>query len=135
MQAANREFIALYRSIGRATQVRQAEQGWGARVIERLSRDLRREFPDMKGLSARNLGYMKTFAAAWPDPEVLQQPAAKLPWFHHCVLLAKVTAAEHRSYYVSEALAQGWSRNQLTAGIDSRIHERQGPLRHLFHLK
>ncbi len=125
-QAANRELIALYWSIGRDIQARQAEQGWGAGVIDRLSRDLRREFPDMKGLSARNLGYMKAFAAAWPDPEFLQQPAAKLPWFHHCVILAKVSAAEQRSYYVSEALAQGWSRNQLTASIESRLHERQG---------
>jgi hypothetical protein len=75
----NRELILLYWSIGRQILVRQREDGWGTKVIERLATDLRSEFPDMKGLSFRNLGYMKAFAEAWPDESILQQLAAKLP--------------------------------------------------------
>jgi len=125
-QAANRELIGLYWSIGRDILARQAELGWGARVIETLGRDLRREFPEMKGLSTRNLGYMKAFAEAWPDADFLQQPAARLPWFHHCVILSKTLSPEQRRFYVTEAIGNGWSRHQLTANLDTRLHERQG---------
>src|SRR5690606_11177944 len=70
--AVNRELVLLYWQIGRDILARQAEQGWGAKVIERLSRDLRSAFPEMKGFSPRNLKYMRAFAEAWPDPEFVQ---------------------------------------------------------------
>ncbi len=62
--AVNQELVLPYWSIGREILIRQKEDGWGTRVIERLAKDLRSEFPDMQGLSQRNLGYMKAFAAA-----------------------------------------------------------------------
>jgi hypothetical protein len=43
------------------------EGGWGAKVIERLAKDLKREFPDIKGFSRTNLLYMRAFAEAYPD--------------------------------------------------------------------
>ena len=76
--AVNQELVLLYWSIGKEILARQSEAGWGAGVIGQLAKDLRAEFPDMQGLSARNLGYMKAFAAAWPDQSILQQLAAKL---------------------------------------------------------
>jgi len=78
--AVNRELVLLYWQIGRDILARQAEAGWGARVIERLSQDLRNAFPGMKGFSTRNLKYMRAFAEAWPDAEFVQQAAAQLPW-------------------------------------------------------
>ncbi len=77
--AVNRELVVLYWQIGHDIQARQAEQGWGAKVIERLVHDLRTAFPEMKGFSPRNLKYMRAFAEAWPDAEFVQQPAAQLP--------------------------------------------------------
>src|SRR6516162_8634599 len=74
--AVNQELVLLYWSIGKEILARQSEAGWGAGVIGQLAKDLRAEFPDMQGLSARNLGYMKAFAAAWPDQSILQQLAA-----------------------------------------------------------
>ena len=71
--AVNRELVGLYWQIGRDILARQAEQGWGAKVIERLAHDLRSAFPDMKGFSPRNLKYMRAFAEAWPDAEIVQQ--------------------------------------------------------------
>ena len=53
--AVNQELILLYWSIGSDIHDRQATEGWGARVIDRLGDDLRRAFPDMTGLSGRNL--------------------------------------------------------------------------------
>src|ERR1700674_5256917 len=79
--AVNRELVRLYWQIGRDILIRQQEQGWGAKVIDRLARDLRAESPDMKGFSARNLKYMRAFAHAWPDESFVQQLAAHIPWF------------------------------------------------------
>lgn len=53
--AANAELIRLYWQIGRDILERQAQQGWGSKVIERLARDLRAAFPEMKGFSRANL--------------------------------------------------------------------------------
>lgn len=65
--AVNRELVLLYWQIGRDIQARQSNQGWGAKVIERLSQDLRAAFPEMKGFSRSNLKYMRAFAEAWPE--------------------------------------------------------------------
>ena len=94
--AVNRELVLLYWQIGRDILARQAEQGWGAKVIERLAHDLRTAFPQMKGFSPRNLKYMRAFAEAWPGAEFVQQAAAQLPWFHLCTLIDKVKSREAR---------------------------------------
>jgi predicted nuclease of restriction endonuclease-like (RecB) superfamily len=94
--AVNRELVLLYWEIGRDILDRQQREGWGAKVIERLAQDLRREFPEMKGFSPRNLKYMRKFAEAWPDEQFVQQVAAQIPWFHNCTLLDKVAAPQER---------------------------------------
>ena len=98
----------------------------GTKVIERLAKDLRAEFPDMQGLSPRNIGYMKAFAEAWPDESILQQLAAKLPWFHNCVVLDKVKVPAERIWYLEQAIQNGWSRNILVMQIESALYRRQG---------
>ena len=80
--AANAQQIQLYHEIGCDILKRQASEGWGAKVIDRLSSDLRAAFPDMKGLSSSNLKYMKFFAQECPDRQFGQQSADQLPWFH-----------------------------------------------------
>ena len=77
--AVNRELVLLYWHIGRDILARQAEQGWGAKVIERLAHDLRAAFPEMKGFSRANLMYMRAFAQAWPDAAIVQQAVGQLP--------------------------------------------------------
>lgn len=124
--AANAQQIQLYHELGRDILMRQAQEGWGAKVIDRLSADLRSAFPDMKGLSSRNLKYMKHFAELCPDGQIGQQSAAQLPWFHIVTLLTQVHDAEERSWYASQAVEQGWSRDTLISQIRSRLHLRQG---------
>ncbi|MDX9944702.1 MAG: DUF1016 N-terminal domain-containing protein [Azonexus sp.] len=87
--AVNRELVLLYWQIGQDILARQAEQGWGAKVIERLSQDLRSAFPQMKGFSPRNLKYIRAFAEAWPDGSFVQEVLAQLPWYHQLALLDK----------------------------------------------
>jgi len=92
--AVNHELVLRYWQIGRDILTRQAQQGWGAKVSERLSQDLRAAFPDMKGFSPRNLKYMRAFAEAWPDAEFVQQAAAQLPRYHQLALLDKLPGPE-----------------------------------------
>ncbi len=94
--AVNRELVLLYWQLGREILARQREEGWGARVIDRHSHDLRRAFPDMAGFSARNLKYMRAFAEAYPDEPFVQQPVAQIPWGHNTVLLDRLKGTRER---------------------------------------
>lgn len=124
--AVNRELVGLYWRIGRDILDRQAAQGWGAKVIERLAHDLRTAFPEMKGFSPRNLKYMRAFAEAWPEAGFVQQVAAQLPWFHLCTLIDKLKTREKREWYLAKAIEHNWSRNVLVIQIETRLHERSG---------
>lgn len=124
--AVNQELVLLYWGIGKDILARQQKDGWGTRVIERLSKDLRSEFPGMQGLSPRNLGYMKAFAEAWTDESILQAALAKLTWYHNLTLLEKVKPPKERLWYAQQALAHGWSRNILVFHIESKLFQRQG---------
>jgi predicted nuclease of restriction endonuclease-like (RecB) superfamily len=124
--AVNRELVLLYWSIGREILVRQEREGWGAKVIDSLARDLHQSFPEMKGLSPRNLKYMRAFAEAWPEESIVQQAAAQIPWFHNCTLLDKVKDPLERLWYTQQTIANGWSRNVLILQIESGLYRRQG---------
>jgi len=124
--AVNRELVLLYWQIGRDILARQAEQGWGAKVIERLAHDLRGTFPEMKGFSPRNFKYMRAFAEAWPEAEFVQGVLAQLPWYHQLALLDKLDSPESRSWYATQAIEHNWSRNILVMQIETRLLERNG---------
>lgn len=124
--AVNRELVTLYWNIGREILQRQTAQGWGAKVIDRLARDLRAAFPDMKGFSPRNIKYMRAFADAYAEEQFVQQVAAQIPWFHHCVLLDKVKNPSEREWYIRQTVENGWSRNVLVLQIESGLYRRKG---------
>jgi predicted nuclease of restriction endonuclease-like (RecB) superfamily len=124
--AASREMILLYWGIGRRILERQGQQGWGAKVIDRLSGDLRSSFPDMQGFSPRNLKYMRALAEGYPDGAFVQQVVAQIPWGHHTQLLDKVKDRAEREWYIRKTIEQGWSRAVLVHQIESGLYERQG---------
>jgi predicted nuclease of restriction endonuclease-like (RecB) superfamily len=124
--AVSRELVLLYWTIGRDILARQQAEGWGAKIIDRLARDLGSEFPGVEGFSPRNLKYMRSLAAAWPDPEVVPQLVALLPWGHLRVLLDRVKDGPTREWYLRATLEYGWSRDILAHQIAGRLHERQG---------
>lgn len=124
--AANAELIELYWQIGRDILERQAQQGWGSKVIERLARDLREAFPEVKGFSRANLMYMRAFAEAWGEAEIVQQTVGRLPWGHNVLLLTRVKDASLRQRYAEQAIAEGWSRATLEVSIRNHLHERLG---------
>jgi predicted nuclease of restriction endonuclease-like (RecB) superfamily len=124
--AVNRELVLLYWSIGRDLSQRFDREGWGGKIVDRLSKDLQAEFPGVEGFSPRSLRYMRALAEAWPDEPILQQVAAKLPWGHHMVLLDRLKEGEAREWYLRAALENGWSRNVLVHMISGQLREREG---------
>jgi predicted nuclease of restriction endonuclease-like (RecB) superfamily len=124
--AVNSEMLALYWQIGRDILERQSAQGWGAKVVDRLAADLRREFPEMKGFSRANLLYMRALAEAWPDGAFVQQLVGQIPWGHNITLLTKVKDGAEREWYARAAIENGWSRAVLVHQIESRLFHRQG---------
>jgi predicted nuclease of restriction endonuclease-like (RecB) superfamily len=72
VMAANSQFLWAYWNIGNELSVRTKANGWGAKVIDTLSKDIRKKNPTSKGFSARNLLYMRQFAEAYPPDRIMQ---------------------------------------------------------------
>lgn len=145
--SVNMGTLSLYWNIGKSILQKQEQEGWGKQVIEQLSKDLISRYPDDRGYSKRNLGYMKSFAMQYPDFPFLQVPLAKLKelpilqatlaklegegkdfvqvplaqisWYHHISLLPKVKDEAQRAYYITETAQNGWSRDVMLLQIDN----------------
>jgi predicted nuclease of restriction endonuclease-like (RecB) superfamily len=126
--AVNQKLIELYWGIGHQILRQRGQEGWGTRISTRLAADLRREFPDMRGLSRTNLHYMRVLAQAWPvsDRAIVQQVVEQLPWGHNIVLLTKLRDRSARLWYAQQAIERGWSRKVLEAQIVTRLRDREG---------
>ena len=125
--AVNKELVLLYWQIGQQILAKQAEQGWGRKVVTQLSKDLKQAFPSMKGLSRTNLMYMRAFAAAWPEQkQIVQAPLGQLSWYHNVALVEKLKGTEERLWYAHQTVLNGWSRNRLVEQIESNLYLRQG---------
>jgi len=124
--AVNSQLVMLYWDIGTAIQTKQSEKGWGARVIETLAMDLRRDFPGMTGFSPRNLGYMRAFSGTYPDRSFVNKVLSELAWAHNLVIMEKVSNPETRLWYTQQAVANGWSKTILLIQIESQLHRRHG---------
>lgn len=127
VRAANTEVLRLYWSVGRDILDRQKDEGWGAKVVDQISADLRREFPDQRGWTRRNLMYMKALASTWPMvDEFVPQAVAQTPWGHVRVLLDKLTTRQDREWYAAKTVENGWSRASLEFEIKMDLKSRLG---------
>lgn len=109
----NTAAMGVYWNLGKLLSERKIEKGHGAGVVNRLSADLKSEFPDM-GLSPRNLWNMKRFYERYFQAEAkLLQAVAVLPWGHNLLLLDKTDQDDEALFYAEKAIALGWSRNIL----------------------
>lgn len=119
----NSDLVRMYLELGQLILDRQADEGWGTRVIHHLAKDLSDAFPGQRGFSERNLRYCRTSARLFPAP-IGQQLAAQLPWGHVMVLTDKVEPEDLRLWYAAQAVEHGWSRNVLEHHIDAQLHTR-----------
>jgi len=124
--AVNQELILLYWQIGRDILTRQQTEGWGAKVIQQLAKDLKREFPDMRGFSRSNLLYMRAFAEAYPEESIVQQVVGQIPWSHNLKIIEMIKDPTQRIWYIQKTIEHGWSRNVLVLQIESGLYARQG---------
>ncbi|MFA5215327.1 YhcG family protein [Sulfuricurvum sp.] len=126
--AINQEMILLYFNIGLAIEQRQNELRWGAKVIDTLSQDILREFPNMSGFSTRNIKLMVQFYKEYANDEIGQLSVAQIPWTHNIILIQKIKDKELRYWYIQKTLENGWSKDVLTLMIKSEVHKREGNL-------
>ena len=124
--SANSAMVLMYWDIGQAILERQQKEGWGAKVIDRLSHDLKTAFPEMTGFSPRNLKYMRKFAESWPERELVQRTVALIPWRSNLTLLDKLNDPKTRLWYAEKTLELGLGKDMLAIQIETRLHERQG---------
>lgn len=139
--SVNKQLILLYHEIGNTILQQEKAGRWGAKIIDTLARDLKIEFPDMTGLSKRNLRYMKEFASAYSilqplvaklqnlvnEEAVFVQPVvAQIPWTHHTLILDKLKTEQERLFYIQKTAENGWSKAILVLQIESGLYQRQG---------
>jgi predicted nuclease of restriction endonuclease-like (RecB) superfamily len=127
-RAANTELISLYWNIGQEIIQRQNETKWGSKLLEKLSKDLQNEFPEMTGFSASNLKRMRFFAELYAQSQIGSQAVTQLPWGHIIVLIYKIKDEKMREWYAAQTLENGWSRSILETQISLNLYERQGDL-------
>jgi len=157
----NSELLFTYWNIGYALNQERDRQGWGAKVVDQIAKDLKSSFPTMKGLSKRNLQYMMRFASEWSMDALVQPaaaqlesadnqsvikvqqaaaqfqyfellPMARVPWSHHMVLLDKIDDQVERAFYIDQIIANNWSRSILLNKIDQELYQSQGKLANNF---
>ena len=124
--SANSAMVLMYWNIGSIILKEQTEKGWGAKIIDRLSHDLKEAFPDMTGFSPRNLKYMRKFAESWTDIKIVQRTVAQIPWRTNLALLDKLKDRALRLWYAQQTISNGWSRDLLVFQIEAQLHARLG---------
>lgn len=121
----NNELILMYYRIGKSLI---ANNKYGSNFINNLSKDLKLEFPDTNGFSARNLRYMQKFAREFDYDSILQHDVAKLPWGIVISVMDKVKNQEERLWYSEKALENLWTRTELEHQIATGLYSRQALL-------
>ena len=133
--AVNSELIRLYWNLGEQIVEKQRASLWGSGFIEQLSKDLQAEFPDIKGLSARNLWKCKRFYLFYSQehtilPQVVAElydsPLFEVPWGHHDLILTRVKAPKEALFYIHKTIENGWSPAILEYHIEKDLFNQQG---------
>ena len=133
----NRALIEFYWDLGE--MITEKQTVWGSKFLDKLSIDLKQEFPDMEGLSLRNLKYTRQFYQFYTPTnnqhlfgEFGQQLVAQIPWGHNILIFTKAKSLNEAHFYIQQTLENGWSRDILGLQIKSNLYARQGKAIHNF---
>ena len=144
--AVNLELLSFYWDLGRDIIEKQTNKNWGDAVIEQLSKDLPKAFPEIKGFSRRNLFYIKSWYLFYNEQftkvqqlvaqislpanidtlEKIQQLVGQIPWGHNILIITKIKNIDEAIFYANETLINGWSRAILRMQIETDLYSRQG---------
>ena len=119
---ANKELILLYWEIGERIVEKQEQLGWGKGIVEKLSNDLKKEFPTQTGYSAQNLWYMRQFYLTYKDFPILQQLVGEIPWGQNLVIMSRVKNNKEKEFYIRKTFEYGWTRDVLIHQIEAGAH-------------
>lgn len=143
----NTELLRLYWRMGADICEKQKSASWGDGWLKELSRELMAEFPDMKGLSYRNLQYIRQWYLFYNQGNIIvqqvvaqlqkghgQQPVAQInedvffsvPWGHHLYIISQCKDVNRAVFYLNKTVENGWSRAVLLNFLDTNLYERQG---------
>jgi predicted nuclease of restriction endonuclease-like (RecB) superfamily len=129
--AVNSLLIEFYWDLGKS--IAEKENIWGSKLIEQVAKDLQAAFPEMKGLSSSNLKYCKRFYVFYQSQfsqqavdQIGQQPVVQIPWGHNILIFSKSKTIKEASFYISETIENGWSRDALALQIKTQLYQRQG---------
>lgn len=125
VMAANSQLLLLYWQIGKYILTNQNQLGWGSKVISLLAEDLKREFPDLKGFSTRNLKYMRAFANDY-TPSVIEKMAALEASFKPNKdfvqqAVAQIEDIRSQSFIKVQQLAAQFEESQFLTSVLARI--------------
>lgn len=123
----NKQLLELYWEIGKELSKMSLEKSWGTRYIEATAMELKHEFPNVKGLSRRNLYAMKQWFEFFSDKnQIVPQAVAQIPWGHNRLIISKIKDIDQANFYISETIKNGWSRDTLEVQIKNNLFERSG---------
>lgn len=126
----NRELMSLYWTIGKSISEKVNTANWGSSVVEKLSKDLKEEFPNQKGFSRSNLFSMKKWFEFYSQSEIdiekIQQLVGQIPWGHNVVIISKSKNIEEAIFYSNKTIENNWSRSVLLHQIELNLYERHG---------
>jgi len=150
----NHSMLEFYWSLGRDIVALKAESQWGTGVLQQLSLDLKKMFPNETGFSYRNILYIKKWYSFYNEyvikmhqlgAEFWQQPVAKtdstklhqssaelempesfalLPWKHHVQIVTKTGSLDEALFYIKHAIANNWSRSELEYEMKGDLYAR-----------
>ncbi len=124
LKAVNKELVQLYWDIGHIITERQEGKSWGKSVVERLSIDLKNEYPGIKGFSVRNIWYMRSFYLCYFSNEKLQPMVAEIGWTHNLIIMEKCKDDLEREFYIRSIRKYGWTKNVLLNQIENQTYEK-----------
>ena len=131
--SVNRELLYLYWEIAKGIVEKQRNSNWGDKVVERLSEELKMEFPHMKGFSKRNIESMRKWYIYWNEDFTKQDVSQlslenifQIPWGHNIKIIQKSRSKEEAIFYVNNTIENNWSRNVLVHQIEAGLYGREG---------
>jgi predicted nuclease of restriction endonuclease-like (RecB) superfamily len=127
----NQELIKLYWEVGQIISEKQKNEKWGSGVIDKLGKDLQKDFPGIEGFSRGNIFFMRSFYLAYQKVQQAARqfetlPIFHIPWWHNVILLTKLKDNGQRLWYAKRAIEKGWSRSNLEMWIESNLYDREG---------
>ena len=124
MKAVNKTLINLYWGIGQEIYMQQQEKGWGKSIVEVLAKEIKKDFPEVKGFSASNLWRMRNFYLIYKDTENLALLVREISWSKNIAIIEKCKNQLEREFYIKMTKKYGWTKDVLINHIENKSYEK-----------